>query len=271
MTAQEKKGTAAAVNGACGRMGKMIVRLIADDGELSLGAALEASDHPKLGEDVGTLVGLPRALDVLLTDDLDREVDVMIDFSLPAGTERCLDRCVEWKIPMVIGTTGLDERRTGKVHAAAEIIPVVFAPNMSAGVNVLLRLAGEVARALGEDYDVEIVEVHHRFKKDAPSGTALKLAEAIADARGRDLKEVALFGREGAVGERPRGVIGIHAVRAGDIVGEHTIIFSTLGERVELTHRASSRETFARGALRAAKFVLGKKPGLYTMQDVLGL
>ena len=195
----------------------------------------------------------------------------MIDFSLPAGTMRRLDTCVEREIPMVIGTTGLDDHQTGKVRAASKIIPIVFAPNMSIGVNLLFSIVGSVARALGEDYDVEIVETHHRFKKDAPSGTALKLAEAIAEATGRDLKKDARYGRRGAVGERASSEIGIHAVRGGDVVGEHTVTFATLGERVELTHKAGSRETFARGALRAAKFLLTQKPALYSMLDVLGL
>ncbi|KPJ56425.1 MAG: 4-hydroxy-tetrahydrodipicolinate reductase [Planctomycetes bacterium DG_58] len=260
-----------AVNGACGRMGGMLVRLIAQDKDLRLGAALERAGEARLGEDVGTLVGLARPVGVQLSDRLDTEVDVMIDFSLPAGTMGRLETCVERKIPMVIGTTGLDALETGKVEAAAKIIPIVFAPNMSVGVNLLLRLVGEVAQALGEEYDVEIVEMHHRFKKDAPSGTALKLAEAIAKATGRDLQEDAVYGRQGPVGMRPSSEIGIHAVRGGDVVGEHTITFAAVGERVELVHKAASRDTFARGALRAAKFLLDQSPGLYSMLDVLGL
>ncbi|HUW55743.1 MAG TPA: 4-hydroxy-tetrahydrodipicolinate reductase [Planctomycetota bacterium] len=271
MTAKRRKVSVAAVNGACGRMGRMIIQLVAHDEELRLGAALEASGDPRLGEDVGTLAGLGQPLGVYLSDDLDSEVDVMIDFSLPAGTMGRLETCVERKVPMVIGTTGLDDYQTGRIAAAAKIIPVVFAPNMSIGVNLLLKVVGDVARALGEEYDVEIVEMHHRFKKDAPSGTALKLAEAVAVATGRDLKKDAVFGRKGAVGERTSNEIGIHAVRGGDVVGEHTILFTAVGERVELKHVAGSRETFARGGVRAAKFVLTQKPGLYSMLDVLGL
>jgi len=260
-----------AVSGACGRMGSIVVRLAAADGEVRLGAAIDVADHPKLGQDIGTVTGLGTPLGVLLSDDLTSEVDVMIDFSNPAGAMRCLETCVERKIPLVIGTTGLDEHETSKVRAAAKIVPLVFAPNMSVGVNLLLKIVGDVAKALGGDYDVEIVEMHHRFKKDAPSGTALKLAEAIAKATGRELAKEAVYGRRGQVGERPRGEIGLHAVRGGDVVGEHTVTFAALGERVELTHRAGSRETFARGALRAAKFVLTQKPGLYSMLDVLGM
>lgn len=272
MTPKSKKVSVVAVNGACGRMGCMIISIIAHDTDLRLGAALEASGDKRLGDDVGTLAGLGQPLGICLSDDLDSEVDVMIDFSLPAGTMGRLETCVERKIPMVIGTTGLDDYQAGKVQAAAKIIPIVFAPNMSMGVNLLLRVVGDVARALGEDYDVEIIETHHRFKKDAPSGTALRLAEAVAKATGRDLKKQAVFGREGAVGERKTGEIGIHAVRSGDVVGEHTVSFSSIGERIELTHKAGSRETFARGAVRAAKFLLShKKPGLYSMLDVLGL
>lgn len=271
MTAKKGKIAAVAVNGACGRMGSMIIRLVAHDKELRLGAALEQAGHPRLGDDIGVLAGLGEPLGVFLSDDLDSEVDVMIDFSLPAGTMTRLEACVERTIPMVIGTTGLDDYQVGKVHAASKVIPVVFAPNMSIGVNLLLRVVGEVARALGDGYDVEIVEMHHRFKKDAPSGTALKLAEAVAEATGRSLKKDAVYGRQGKVGERTSGEIGIHAVRGGDVVGEHTVTFAALGERIELTHKAGSRETFVRGAVRAARFLLTSKPGLYSMLDVLGM
>jgi len=271
MTAKSADVPRLAVNGACGRMGSMVVRLAAADAQVRLGAAIDAADHPRLGEDIGTLAGLDSPLGVLLSDDLDSEADVMIDFSNPAGAMRCLETCVERRIPLVIGTTGLDERQAAKVRSAAKIIPVVLTPNMSVGVNLLLKIVGDVAKALGREYDVEIVETHHRFKKDAPSGTALKLAEAIAKATGRDIEKDAVYGRHGALCERRAGEIGIHAVRAGDVVGEHTVTFAALGERVELAHKVSSRETFARGALRAAKFLLARKPGLYSMLDVLGL
>lgn len=271
MTAKNAELPRVAVNGAMGHMGSMVVRELATDAELRLGAAVDVPRHPGLGRDVGTLVGLGMPLGVSLSDDLDSDVNVMIDFSTPAGAMRCMETCVQRKIPLVLGTTGLDEHQTSKVRAAANIIPVVFAPNMSAGINLLLKVVAEVARALGPDYDVEIVETHHRFKKDAPSGTALKLAEVIAKATGREIGKDAVFGRHGPHAERRAGEIGIHAVRAGDVVGEHTVTFAALGERVELAHKVGSRETFARGALRAAKFLLAKKPGLYSMLDVLGL
>jgi 4-hydroxy-tetrahydrodipicolinate reductase len=271
VTAKNAEVPRVAVNGAMGHMGTMVIRQLASDAEVRLGAAVDAPRHPRLGEDVGTLVGLGASLGVFLSDDLDSDVNVMIDFSNPAGAMRCLETCVQRKIPLVIGTTGLDERQASKVRAAAKIIPVVFTPNMSVGVSLLLKIVGEIARALGPEYDVEIVETHHRFKKDAPSGTALKLAEAVAKATGREIARNAVFGRHGPSSERRAGEIGIHAVRAGDVVGEHTVTFAALGERVELTHKVGSRETFAHGALRAAKFLLTRKPGLYSMLDVLGL
>ena len=206
-----------------------------------------------------------------LTSSLEADSDVLIDFSLPAGTLGVIDACIARKTPMIIGTTGIDEAGVKKIEAVAKMVPVVFAPNMSVGVNLLFKVAGEVAKALGDDYDVEIVETHHRFKKDAPSGTALGLARSIADALGRDLSTDAVYGREGAVGERTKREIGIHAVRGGDVVGDHVITFAGLGERIELTHRAHSRETFVRGALRAAKWIRGKKAGLYSMREVLGI
>jgi len=264
--------TRVALNGACGRMGRILIDLIDADDTLELVAALEASGHPNLGEAVGAAPS--RALGtgrVTVTETLDVDADVMIDFSLPAGTLACLPRCVERKVPMVIGTTGFDASQLAAIDRASKAVPIVFAPNMSVGVNLLFSLVGEVAKALGDDYDVEIVEMHHRFKKDAPSGTALKLAEKIAEATGRAIPDDAVFGREGKVGERTSKEIGIHAVRGGDVVGEHTVSFTTAGERVELVHKASSRETFARGALRAARFVLKRKAGLYSMLDVLGL
>jgi len=261
----------AAVNGACGRMGQILIRLIAGDEAFELVAALEAAGHAQIGEDISALAGPGCPLGVKLTEGLETAVDVLIDFSLPAGTMNVIEPCVVGKTPMVIGTTGFEEGELAKIEEAAKTVPIVFAPNMSVGVNLLFSMVGDVAKALGEEYDVEIVEMHHRFKKDAPSGTALKLAEHIARATGRTIADDAVFGREGKVGERTSKEIGIHAVRGGDVVGEHTASFAALGERVELTHKAGSRETFARGALRATKFVLEQDPGLYTMLDVLGL
>jgi 4-hydroxy-tetrahydrodipicolinate reductase len=272
MTAKSKRPATVGITGACGRMGVILVKLVAEDPSLKLGAALEAPGHPNLGVDAGTACGVGRALGVPLSAALAADVDVVIDFSLPAGTMAVLDACVKRGIPMVVGTTGLDADQKARLDAAARKIPIVFAPNYSVGINLLLRIVGDVAKTLGEDYDCEIVEMHHRFKKDAPSGTALKLAEAIARATGRDLQKDGVFGRSGVVGERKKGEIGVLSLRGGDVVGDHTITFATMGERVELTHKASSRETFARGALRAAKFVVaGRKPGLYSMLDVMGL
>ncbi len=274
MTRQEHTPARVGVTGACGRMGGLIVRLVGEDPSLALGAALEAPGHARLGQDAGQIAGLGRSLAVPLAADFapDAGLDVVVDFSLPAGTMAAADYCKAHKVPMVIGTTGLSDTQAAGIRQAAEVIPVVLSPNFSVGVNLLLSMVGHVARTLGDDYDCEIVEMHHRFKKDAPSGTALKLADAIARATGRDIKKDAVHGREGIIGERPRGEIGILALRGGDVVGDHTVTFAGVGERIELTHRASSRETFARGALRAAKFLLvGRKPRLYSMLDVLGL
>lgn len=265
------KGLACAVNGACGRMGVLLVRLVDADPELTLAAALDVANHPHVGRDAGQIAMLGADLGVALGATLDADVDVMIDFSLPAGTLNVLPMCVEKRVPMVVGTTGFDAEGIGRIEDAAASVPIVFAPNMSVGVNLLFKLVGEVAKTLGSDYDVEIVETHHRLKKDAPSGTALGLAASIEAALDRDLQVDARYGRQGQVGERRKHEIGIHAVRGGDVVGDHTVVFATQGERIELTHRAHSRETFVRGALRAAKWVQGKKPGLYSMREVLGI
>ena len=264
------KPVGVAVNGAAGRMGCTLVRFISEDPSLKLVGALEAPGHPRLGQDAGVVAGVG-ALGVLVATELSVNADVVIDFSLPEGTVRCAKLCAQSGMAMVAGTTGLDDAQLAKLRETARAVPVVFAPNMSVGVNLLMRLVGDVAKALGDAYDIEIVEMHHRFKKDAPSGTALGLAQAIAKATGRDLKSDGVFGRAGAVGARKSREIGIHAVRGGDVVGDHTVTFATLGERVELSHKAGSRDTFARGALRAARFVVGRKPGLYSMADVLGL
>jgi len=195
----------------------------------------------------------------------------VIDFTIPDATLEHVRVAAEGKKPIVIGTTGLNSAQIGDIEKFSAVIPVVLAPNMSLGVNVLFKLVGEVSKTLGGDYDIEIVEMHHRFKVDAPSGTALKLAELAAKGLGVKLEEAGVFGRKGLIGERKPKEIGVMTLRGGDVVGEHTVIFAGLGERIELTHRASSRDTFARGALRAAKWVVDKLPGLYSMQDVLGL
>jgi len=257
-----------AVNGACGRMGSRLVALINEAADLELTAALERQDRPEIGQDMGDVAGIGK-LGLPLEADLTRDVDVMIDFSTPDATIQRLPRSLERKVPMVIGTTGFSQDQLAQIDEAAQKNPILISPNMGVGVNLLFSIVGEVARSLGEDFDIEIVELHHRFKKDAPSGTALKLAENIAGALGKNLDECAVFGRKGVVGQRAKGQIGLHAVRGGDIVGEHHIIFSSLGERVELVHRAHTRDAFARGALRAARFIIGKPPGKYEFSDVL--
>ncbi len=253
------------VTGAGGRMGSTILSVCEADEEVEVLYAVEVKGHPLVGEKVAG---------VEVTDDIEKALkgaDVLIDFTQPEATVEAVKACLSQKVAMVIGTTGLLEEQRRVIEDASGTIPIVFSPNMSVGVNLLFKLVYEVAKVLGEDYDVEIVEVHHRFKKDAPSGTALRLAEKIAEALNRDLKECMVTGRQGIVGERKRPEIGVLAVRAGDVVGEHTVIFGGLGERVELVHKAHSRETFARGAVRAAKWVKDKAPGLYSMWDVLGI
>jgi len=261
------------VQGAAGRMGSCIARLVLEADDMELAGATERPGHPAVGRDVGEVLGVGR-MGVEVRDDL-REVveagDVVVAFTTPEATLEAARMCGEVGRAMVVGTTGFSREQLEAFRDAVAPIPCVFSPNFSVGVNVLFRIAGEVARILGSGYDVEIVEAHHRFKKDAPSGTAKRLARAVAEGLGRDWERVAVYGREGMVGERKPEEIGIHAVRAGDIVGEHVVIFGGMGERVELVHRASSREAFARGALRAMRFVVGAKPGLYDMGDVLGL
>ena len=261
------------VAGATGRMGSRIVALSLDHSQLQLAAAFERKGHAGAGKDIGLLTGGGEC-SVFLADNAETVVDrgdVLIDFTIPASTLNNIQIAASKKKAMVIGTTGLTPAEIETIKKYTTEIPVVFAPNMSVGVNVLLKVLKDVARVLGDDYDIEIVEAHHRMKKDAPSGTALKMAQVIAEAVGRDLNDVAVYARKGLIGERTRKEIGIQTIRAGDIVGDHTVLFGGLGERIEITHKASSRDTFARGALRAALWVSNKKPGLYDMQDVLGL
>lgn len=260
------------VCGAAGRMGKRIIACAEDEEVLEITGAVEWPGHPDLGMDAGELSGIGK-IDLPLTADLSGVIesgDVVIDFSSPESSLANAVIAAGSRKSLVIGTTGFLPEEENRLKEIVRGIPCVFSPNMSVGVNLLFKLVEEVAGTLGEEYDIEIVESHHRLKKDAPSGTAVRLAGCAAAGRGRDLTDIAIYGREGMVGERPRGEIGIHAVRAGDIVGEHTVIFSTSGERIELIHRAHSRDTFARGALRAARFAAGAVPGLYSMQDVLG-
>ncbi len=258
------------INGAAGRMGRRLVALVAEAGDLELAAALEAEGHKACGRDAGEVAGVG-PLGVPITTTIERSPDVAIDFSEPASAVARAAECADVDAALVIGTTGLDADQVAQLEAIARSVPCVFAPNMSVGINVLANLVRQAAEALGQEYDIEIVEAHHRFKMDAPSGTALQLGRAAAEGLGEHLDEVAVYGRNGMTGERPTGEIGIHAVRAGDIVGEHTVTFATLGERIELRHTAHSRDTFVRGALRAARYVADRPPGLYSMQDVLGL
>ena len=234
--------------------------------------AVERKGHAAVGEDAGEVAGCGR-LGVPVTDDLTIAdgAEVLIDFTTPDATLAHLEVMAARRKAMVIGTTGFSPDQLAELRTRARPIPCVFSPNMSVGVNVMLKVLADMARTLGEEYDIEILEAHHRLKKDAPSGTALKMAQVLAKAMGRDLDAVAAYGRKGMIGKRKRGEIGIQVIRAGDIVGDHTVLFGGMGERIELTHRAQSRDTFARGALRAARWVVKQPAGLYDMQDVLGL
>jgi 4-hydroxy-tetrahydrodipicolinate reductase len=262
--------TVIAVNGACGRMGQRLVQLAHEDKELALGAALDAPGHPQLGRDAGELAGIGKInVPVQTFVSPEQRLDVIIDFSLPEGTMAVLPLARERKVGIVIATTGHSPPQKREIEAAAQDTAVLMAPNMSLAVNVLMKLVGQAAQVLKDKgFDVEILERHHRFKKDAPSGTALGFARIIQEGMGQtELRH----GREGLVGERPPQEIGIHAIRVGDNVGEHTIVFSTLGETLELTHRAHTRDCYARGALQAAKFLAGRPVGRYSMNDVMGL
>ncbi len=256
------------MHGATGRMGARIIQLLCEDPSLSLGAAIDRPDHTHLGQDVGPRIGLG-PIGVPLTSELVGPLDVLIDFSSPAGTLGLIDACVRQQIPLVVGTTGFDPDQKRRVEAASASIPVLISANFSKGVNLLFRLARVAAEALKGQADVEIVERHHHFKKDAPSGTALRIAEVVGGVLGVGPEGYA-HGREGVVGERPRREIGMHALRTGDNPGEHTVVFGLLGECLELSHRALNRDGFARGALDAARFLAGKDAGLYTMDDLLG-
>jgi 4-hydroxy-tetrahydrodipicolinate reductase len=258
------------INGACGRMGQRLVQLAHEDRDLTLGAALDSPGHPAQGRDIGEVAGLGR-LDVPVRSEIptDLLLNVVIDFSMPEGTTAVLPVCVQRRIPLVVATTGHTRAQRDDIEAAAQHTAVLMAPNMSLAVNVLMNLVRQAAEVLRDkNFDVEILERHHRFKKDSPSGTALHFARLVQEAMGQTQLR---HGREGLVGERPAHEIGVHAIRVGDNVGEHTIIFSTLGETLELTHRAHARDCYARGALQAAKYLADRPPGRYTMADVLGL
>jgi 4-hydroxy-tetrahydrodipicolinate reductase len=261
-----------ALAGAAGRMGRTLVEAVLAAGDLTLAAALEAPGHPQLGRDAGGPVGATTGIP--LTADVAAGVaaaDCLIDFTRPEATLAHIAACAAAGTAAVVGTTGFDADQKARIAAAARRIPVAMAPNFAVGVNAAVKLAELAARILGPGYDVEIVEAHHRHKVDAPSGTALALGEAVAAALGRDLKSCAVHGREGITGERDPQAIGFHAIRGGDIVGEHTVIFAGEGERVEVAVRSGSRLTYAAGALRAARWLQGRPPGLYDMFDVLGV
>jgi len=259
------------VSGVGGRMGSMIAKLVCEQEDMKLVGAVEQSSYGGIGDNVGEKIGYKKIV-LPIVDNLKGVIEsgtVLIEFTTPKATIDHLEIAASKNKAMVIGTTGLDESQVDKIRELSNSIPIVLAPNMSIGVNLLFKLVGDVARVLGDDFEVEVIEVHHHHKKDAPSGTALKLGKIIADSLNRDFNQVAVYGRQGQVGERKKEEIGILAIRTGDVVGEHTVIFGSEGERIELTHRAHSRLTFAQGAIKAARFVAKATPGLYDMQDVL--
>lgn len=263
----------AIVTGAAGRMGGRILALAKEAGDFQIVGATERPGHPAIGRDVGEVAGIG-PLGVKVGNNLSEIIsgtDVIIDFTGPEASIVHLRAASDAGVAIVVGTTGLSKEQLEQARGLAEKMSCVISPNMSVGVNVLFKVLKEVARHLGDDYEVEITEAHHHFKKDAPSGTALKMAQVIAEALGWDIEQVGIYGRKGIVGERPKKQIGVHTIRAGDIVGEHTVLFGSMGERVEITHRAHSRDSFARGGLRAARFVVEAPKGLYDMADVLGL
>jgi 4-hydroxy-tetrahydrodipicolinate reductase len=261
-----------AVAGASGRMGRMLVETVQNAEDMTLSGALDAAGAPGIGTDAAAFLGAPAG--VAIESDLAKGLagaDVLIDFTRPEGTLKHLDYCAANGIRMVIGTTGFDEAGKAAIAAAATKTAIVFAPNMSVGVNVTMKLLEMAARSFSHGYDIEIIEAHHRHKVDAPSGTALKMGEVIAGALGRELKDVAVYAREGVTGERDPSSIGFATIRGGDIVGDHTVLFAGIGERIEITHKSASRITYAHGSLRAARFLADKRSGLFDMQDVLGL
>ena len=261
------------VIGAGGRMGRMLIEAIQENAQTMLNAAIEREGSSLVGADAGEVAAIER-LDVQIVDDLVsviKDIEVLIDFSLPDATEQNMQICAEHNVAMVIGTTGFNEQQEKVLQEASKKIAIVYAGNYSTGVNLSLKLLEMAAKAFGTDADVEIIEAHHKHKIDAPSGTAFMMAEAVAEARGQNLKDVAIYGREGQTGEREKGSIGIHAIRGGEIIGDHTVMFIADGEVVEITHRARARMTFAAGAVRAATWVIQQEVGQYNMQDVLGL
>ena len=261
-----------AVAGSSGRMDRMLVEAIAAAPDCQLAGALDRAESPAIGQDAGAPMGLTTG--VAVTADLDAglsRAQTLIDFTRPEGSLAHLQACLRHRVAMVIGTTGFDAQGLARIREASRTIPIVMAPNMSVGVNVVFKLIEQAARALSEGYDIEIIEAHHRHKVDAPSGTALKMGEVAAAASGRVLERDAVWARHGHTGEREPGSIGFSVIRGGDIVGDHTVLFAGTGERIEITHKSSSRATYAAGSLRAARFLADKSSGLYDMQAVLGL
>ena len=274
MSQQEnKQSIKVGVIGAGGRMGRMLIEAVQENPQTTLNAAIERQGSSLVGADAGEVAAIGR-LDVQIVDDLKaviNDIDVLIDFSLPDATEQNMQICAANKVAMVIGTTGFNEQQEQVLAEASKQIAIVYAGNYSTGVNLSLKLIGMAAKAFGNDADVEVIEAHHKHKIDAPSGTAYMMAEAVAEARGQNLKDVAVYGRAGQPGERKAGSIGIPAIRGGEIIGDHTVMFIADGEVVEITHRARARMTFAAGAVRAATWVIKQEVGQYNMQDVLGL
>jgi len=261
-----------AIAGSSGRMGRTLIEAVQQEPGASLAAALEHPSSPFLGRDAGELVGAPCG--VKIGADLDAALavaDCLIDFTRPEGTLQHLEACKRHKVALVIGTTGFSAQGKAAIEAAAREIPIVFAPNMAVGVNAVFRLLDVAARILSQGYDIEVIEAHHRHKVDAPSGTALRMGEVVAAALDRELSQCAVYGREGHTGERPATQIGFSTIRGGDIVGDHTVLFAGAGERIEITHKSASRMPYAQGALRAGRYMHGRKSGLFDMQDVLGL
>jgi 4-hydroxy-tetrahydrodipicolinate reductase len=266
-----KEGIKAIVAGAAGKMGGRVIHIIKETPLIELHRAIERPDHPSIGKDIGEIVGLGK-MGIPLEGSLKKEGgDVIINFSNAQASLESLEFAKETGLAIVIGTTGLNSEQMSRVRELSKSVRCVFAPNMSVGMNVMFRIVQEVAKSLGPEYDIEILEAHHRLKKDSPSGTAVKIGELISDAIGRDFGKVGVYGRKGMVGERTREEIGMQVIRAGDIVGEHTVLFGGIGERLEIIHRSHTRDNFARGAVRAALWVVNQPNGLYDMQDVLGL
>ena len=258
------------IHGAAGRMGRRLLACAVEEKVFEIVGAVDHPDCPLLGQDAGQIAGC-ETLNVPITGELSSKADVVIDFSLPQAAGGVVDFCEKTKSALVMGTTGLDDSHIARLKQASKVIPIVQATNMSLGMNLLFSLVGKVAKSLGDEYDIEIIEAHHRFKKDAPSGSAMSLAQSICDETDRDFSKDLVHGREGKEALREKGTIGMHALRGGDIIGKHSVMYSTIGETITLSHEAHSRDTFVPGAMRAARWIVNQPPGLYSMKDVLGL